>query len=201
MQDITYIGEPVSDSATFKLLPFDMQAFMLQNNGLIAYFGGIHIRGCCQEPAWHSIKEAWQGENAFWRTYRNMKHSDLPFGQDAVGNQFFLRRGQVWFMDTETGEVQSLNVDFRRFIEGVERFPQQALDLSVVGTFLQLTNGGHLEPGELLAVYPPSCIKTEGEEFNLTRMPTETRLHSLANLYEQIIRLKPGQKIRLRKDY
>ncbi|RTQ52126.1 SMI1/KNR4 family protein [Hymenobacter gummosus] len=199
MQDITYIGEPVSDSATFKLLPFDMQAFMLQNNGIIAYFGGIHIRGCCHEPAWHSLKEAWQGENAFWKTYRNMKHSDLPFGQDAVGNQFFLRRGQVWFMDAETGEIQNLNVDFRTFIVGVERFPNQALDLSAVSSFMEF--GALLQPGELLAVYPPNCVKTDEDQFNLTRMPTDVRLASLANLYEQIIRLKPGQKIRLRKDY
>lgn len=199
MQDITYIGEPVSDAATFKLLPFDMQAFMLQHNGIVAYFGGLHIRGCCHEPTWHSLKEAWQGETAFWRTYPKLKHSDLPFGQDAVGNQFFLRRGQVWHLDTETGEVQNLNVDFRMFITGVERFPAEALDLSAVAVFMQ--GGAHLMPGELLAVYPPSCVKTDGDQLNLTRMPVDVRLGSLANLYQQIIRLKPGQKIRLRKDY
>ncbi|OON67035.1 SMI1/KNR4 family protein [Hymenobacter sp. CRA2] len=200
MQDITYIGEPVSDSATFKLLPFDMQAFMLQHNGLIAYLGGIHIRGCCKEPLWHSLHEAWQGETAFWRTYTSIKQSDLPFAQDAVGNQFFLRRGQVWFLDTETGETQNLEVNFGRFIEGVDRFPDQALDLRAVITFRDL-GGGALMPGELLAVYPPYCIQAEDENFDLTRMPTDVRLGSLANLYKQIRRLKPGQKIRLRKDY
>lgn len=199
MQDITYIGAPVSDSATFKLLPFEMQAFMLQNNGLIAYFGGIHFRGCCQEPAWHSIKEAWQGEQAFWRIYKKVRQSDLPFAQDAVGNQFLLRHNQVWFLDTETGAMQNLNVDFSRFVEAVQRFPGEALDLRAVGTFMQA--GAALAPGELLAVYPPQCIQTNGEELNLTRMPVATRLDSLANLHKQVIKLKPGQQIRLRKDY
>jgi hypothetical protein len=199
MQDIIYIGEPVSDSATFKLLPFDMQAFMLQNNGLIAFGGGLHIRGCCKEPSWHSLKEAWQGPNAFWRTYRGVKQSDMPFAQDGVGNQYLLRRGEVWFLDTETGEMQSLNVNFQRFIEGVTRWPEQALDLSAVIQFMQF--GARLAPGELLAVYPPVCIKTAEDQYNLTRMPTEVRLQSLANLYQQISRLKPGQQIRLRKDY
>ncbi|UYZ60688.1 SMI1/KNR4 family protein [Hymenobacter latericus] len=199
MQDITYIGEPISDSATFKLLPFEMQAFMLQHNGMVAFLGGLHIRGCCHEPAWHSLREAWQGENAFWRTYASVKQSDLPFAQDAVGNQFLLRRGEVWWLDTETGEMENLGVDFVRFIRGVELYPDQALDLQAVSMFTNL--GAVLQPGELLAVYPPNCIKAENENFNLTRMPVDVRLGSLANLYQQIRRLKPGQKIRLRKDY
>lgn len=199
MQDIIYIGEPVSDAATFKLLPFDMQAYMLQHNGLVAFGGGLHIRGCCKEPLWHSLKEAWQGPNAFWRTYRAVKQSDMPFAQDGVGNQFLLRRGQVWFLDTETGETQNLNVGFVQFIEGVTRFPEQAIDLSHVINFMRL--GARLAPGELLAVYPPTCISSTEENYNLTRMPTDVRLQSLANLYQQISKLKPGQQVRLRKDY
>ncbi|GAB3824143.1 SMI1/KNR4 family protein [Hymenobacter jeollabukensis] len=199
MKDITYIGAPVSDAATFKLLPFDMQSFMLQNNGLIAYYGALHIRGCCQEPLWHSIRETWDGPNAFWRNYRNVKRSDLPFAEDAVGNQFLLRRGEVIFLDAETGEIQPLGVNFTGFIEGVQRFPDKALDLGPVGQFMEY--GALLQPGELLAIYPPVCVKSDDESFELTRMPTEVRLHSLAHLYKQIIKLKPGQQIRLRKDY
>ena len=65
MQDITYIGEPVSDSVTFKQLPYELQSFLLQTNGLVAYLGGLHIRGCCLEPTWHSLREAWTGDTAF----------------------------------------------------------------------------------------------------------------------------------------
>ncbi|KAA9339366.1 SMI1/KNR4 family protein [Hymenobacter busanensis] len=198
MEDVTYIGEPVSDSVTFKQLPIEMQGFLLHANGLVAYLGGLHIRGCCQEPKWHSLAEAWSGDTAFCKIYPNVKISDIPFAQDSMGNQFLLRKGIVWFLDTETGEVENLNVSFDMFIAGVERFPGRALDLSNIGTFAKL--GARLMPGELLAVFPPACIKTNGDQFKLTRMPVATRLHSLADMYRQIRRLKPGQKITVRTD-
>ncbi|WP_400191388.1 SMI1/KNR4 family protein [Hymenobacter sp. B81] len=198
MKDITYIGEPVSDSATFKQLPIELQHFLLRQNGVVAYLGGIHIRGCCHEPAWHSLREVWHGETAFHKIYPVVKETDIPFAQDAVGNQFLLRAGKVWFLDTETGQMEPLKVDFERFIVSVERFPNEALDLSAVATFRKV--GTYLQPGELLAVYPPTCIQTDGDLMRLTRMPVETRLHSLADLFNQIRRLRPGQKIRLRTD-
>ncbi|GAA4380289.1 SMI1/KNR4 family protein [Hymenobacter koreensis] len=198
MQDITYVGEPVSDAATFKQLPYELQSFLLQHNGLIAYLGGIHFRGCCHEPKWHSLREVWTGDTAFCKIYPKVKASDIPFAQDSLGNQFLLRKGVVWFLDSETGEVANLNVPFQVFLIGIERQPDQALDLSAVATFRQL--GTYLQPGELLAIFPPTCIQTDGQNVKISRMSVESRLYSLADLYRQIRRLKPGQKITVRTD-
>ena len=56
-KDITYLGSEIDDLDTYNLLPDYLKDFYLNNNGLIAYNGGLHIRGCVNFPEWHSLKE------------------------------------------------------------------------------------------------------------------------------------------------
>ena len=140
MKGILYTGGELTDLATFARLPTYLQAFLRGQNGVVAYFGGLHIRGCVAGPGWHSLAEAWQGEAAFWRVYDEVQEGDIPFGQDCVGNQFLLRGDAVLLLDTETGELADLEVDFKHFLFGAEKFPVDALGMEPLRVF-QLSGG------------------------------------------------------------
>ena len=91
MKGILYTGGELTDLVTFAKLPTYLQAFLREQNGVVAYFGGLHLRGCVTAPGWHSLAGVWQGERALWRTYAAVQKADIPFAQDCVGNQFLLR--------------------------------------------------------------------------------------------------------------
>ncbi|MBC8082493.1 MAG: hypothetical protein H7Z21_04720 [Hymenobacter sp.] len=195
MKGILYTGDELADLATFARLPVYLQAFLRERNGVVAYFGGLHIRGCVTEPAWHSLDAAWQRETAFWRTYDDVLEADIPFGQDCVGNQFLLRGDAVLLLDTETGELADLEVDFKHFLFGVEKYPLDALGMEPLRDF-QL-NGGVLRPGHLLRLYPPVCVASAQARSRVQPQPAAERLRWLADFYRQIKELPSGQPIRL----
>ncbi|SNC65959.1 hypothetical protein SAMN06265337_1449 [Hymenobacter gelipurpurascens] len=195
MKGIVYTGGELTDLVSFARLPSYMQTFLREQNGVVAYFGGLHIRGCVSEPIWHSLSEAWQGEKAFWRTYDTVVETDIPFAQDCVGNQFLLRGDAVLFLDTETGELADLEVDFKHFLFGAEKFPLDALGMEPLRGFQQ--RGGVLQPGQLLSLFPPVCINTAQEPQAKPQAAAE-RLAWLADLYLQIKNLPDGQRLNLK---
>lgn len=196
MKGIIYTGGELTDLVSFAQLPTYLQAFLREQNGVVAYFGGLHVRGCVAAPTWHALAEAWQGENAFWRTYDTVLETDVPFAQDCVGNQFLLRGDAVLFLDTETGELADLEVDFKHFLFGAEKFPVEALGLEPLRDFQRA--GGVLAPGQLLSVSPPVCIRTATEKTQLIARPAAERLAWLTAFYRQIKDLPDGQQIRFR---
>ncbi|GAB2780138.1 hypothetical protein HNQ93_001394 [Hymenobacter luteus] len=196
MRGILYTGGELTDLVSFARLPSYLQSFLREQNGVVAYFGGLHIRGCVQEPAWHSLTEAWQSERAFWRTYDEVQETDVPFAQDCAGNQFLLRGDAVLFLDTETGELADLEVDFKHFLFGAEKFPLDALGMEPLRAFQQ--RGGMLQPGQLLSLIPPVCIATASSKPTATAVPAAARLAWLADFYQQIKNLPDGQSVRLK---
>jgi hypothetical protein len=196
MKGILYTGGELTDLVSFARLPSYLQAFLREQNGVVAYFGGLHIRGCVQEPAWHALHTAWLSETAFWRTYDEVLETDIPFAQDCVGNQFLLRGDAVLFLDTETGELADLEVDFKHFLFGVEKFPLDALGMEPLRSFQQ--RGGALEPGQLLSLYPPVCIASSKNKSRLKPQAMAERLAWLADFYRQIKDLPSGQRIHLK---
>jgi len=197
MIGIRFTGAPITSATTLALLPSYLQEFLRKQNGVVAYFGGLHIRGCVGVPAWHALEEAWHGPNAFWRTYSTVLRSDIPFAQDCVGNQFLLRGDAVYFLDTETGELADLEVDFKHFLFGVEKFPVDALGMQPLRTFQQ--GGGVLHPGQLLSLYPPACIATQDKtKTSIKAVATPERLAWLAKFYQQIKDLPDGQSIQFK---
>ncbi|OWP64165.1 hypothetical protein CDA63_05405 [Hymenobacter amundsenii] len=185
MKGIIYTGGELTDLVTLARLPVYLQTFLRAQNGMVAYFGGLHLRGCVAAPGWHSLAAVWQGERALWRTYAELKKSDIPFGQDCVGNQFLLRGDAVLFLDTETGELADLDVDFKHFLFGAEKFPLDALGMEPLRTFQQA--GGVLQPGQLLSLYPPLCIATNRAAAPAAKaVPVARRLDWLADFYRQI---------------
>ena len=196
MKGTLYTGGELTDLATFARLPVYLQAFLREQNGAVAYFGGLHLRGCVAEPTWHSLGAAWQGPAAFWRTYEDVLEADIPFGQDCVGNQFLLRGDAVLLLDTETGELADLEVDFKHFLFGVEKYPVDALGMEPLRGF-QL-QGGVLQPGQLLKVFPPFCIAiNSGKPPTLEAVGIADRLAWLADFYHKIKDLPDGQTVQL----
>lgn len=196
MKGIIYTGEVITDHKLLAMLPKDLQTFLRQHNGVVAYFGGLHIRGCCVEPGWHSLRDAWQGEQALQKTYDTVLKNDIPFAQDCVGNQFLLRQGEVVFLDTETGEIAPLEVDFKHFLIGADKFPVDALGLEPLRRWQQ--QGGGLAPGQLLHVYPPVCIAADTDKATVAPVAAPKRLAFLADLYRQIKHLPDGQALTIK---
>jgi hypothetical protein len=196
MKGILYTGGELTDLATFARLPVYLQTFLREQNGVVAYFGGLHIRGCVAEPTWHSLDAAWQGPTAFWRTYNEVTESDIPFGQDCVGNQFLLLGDAELLLDTETGELADLEVDFKHFLFGVEKYPLDALGMEPLRGFQQ--QGGVLQPGQLVSVFPPFCIAVNsGKAPSLKAVAAADRLGWLADFHQKIKDLPDGQTIQL----
>jgi hypothetical protein len=194
-QGVTFVGPPVDDHEMFDRLPPDLQRFLEQANGLVAYYGGLHIRGACGEPAWHSLRVAWAGPNALHERYPAVGSEDVPFAQDAVGDQWLLRAGKVVRLLAETGDLEETGMSFAEFLAAAAQTPIDTLGLQPL---MQLqTEGGRLEPGQLLNVYPPFCTEEAASGVSLRAVPAGEQLAFLADLAAQLpatgrFRIKAG---------
>lgn len=133
--DITWAGPPIDDQQTLRKLPSDLAKLLKSVNGFIQFGGALHLRGVCRTPEWHSLLHAWESTDAFYRHYRTVKKSDVPFAQSALGDQYFIRDNIVHRLDTECDEIESLNMDFKTFLEEVQRDPIAALNLEPLEEF------------------------------------------------------------------
>ena len=131
----TYMGPPISDPDVLSLLPFDLRDSLQKMNGFIAWEGGLHLRGICREPAWHSLELFWTGEYSFSRRYPAVRKADIPFGQDCLGDQFLIRDGQVLRLRAESGDVVELKMDFLTFLDEVRWNPSPLLELEPLTRF------------------------------------------------------------------
>ena len=177
---IIYINHEVQDTEIYDLLPPEMQDFYDEINGLVAYNGGFQIRGCGTGPTWNSLDEAWKGENAFHKTYPNLKPEDIPFAQDCMGDQYVFRAGSVWHLLTETGELDDLELEFDEFIDEVTEDPIEFLALYPLLEFMEA--GNDLDPGELILPSIPFSVESEDEN-TFTKVPVQVRLDGLKEFY------------------
>ncbi len=189
---ILFKGDEIDDISTFNALPKDLQVFYKEVNGLIAYKGGLHIRGCCNEPFWHSIKEIWVGKLAFWKHYPDILDIDVPFAQDCLGDQFLIRNNKVIKLSTESGEVDFLELDLWGFFEEIEKDPVNFLGMHPLIQFSM--EGGEWEVGKILSAYPPFVLNQTGE-VSLKAQPIKERLEGLSDLFKKISRLKDGDDV------
>jgi hypothetical protein len=178
---ITYQGPAIDDEALLTLLPADLAKLLRELNGWIQFRGGLHVRGACREPTWHSLRAAWLGKQAFSRLYPGIvAPEEIPFAEDCAGDQFLLHDGEVTRLLAETGEREPLEVDLAGFLASVEEDPLENLGLAPL---LQLeAEGGGLKPGELLAAYPPFVAQESSEGVVLKAVPAAERQAFLAEL-------------------
>ncbi|HJT77983.1 MAG TPA: hypothetical protein VJ739_12340, partial [Gemmataceae bacterium] len=193
LQQVSFTGPRLDDEGSLDRLPPDLAGLLRQINGFILFHGGLHVRGACREPAWHSLRDAWEGEAAFHRLYPQVRPDDVPFAEDCMGDQFLLHDTQVWKLAAETGQVQSLGVRLGSFFERVEADPVEFLSLHPLLRFR--LDGGRLEPGQLLAAFPPFCIKESADGVRLAAISAGERRRFLADLAAQLRDVPEGCKV------
>lgn len=174
----------ITDEEIFEYVPDDLAEFYEEINGIVAFQGGLQIRGCVREPKWNSLYEAWKGEKALYKTYENLYEDDVPFAQDCMGDQYFLREEIVWMLEAETGEIHDLEIDFFDFIDEAIEDPVEFLSLHPLVQYL--SEDGDMGPGELLSCMPPlSEDVPEDTEYVIKTIPTQERLDWLAEYYKK----------------
>lgn len=195
-EQVIYRGAAIDDADILVRLSPAHRVLLTHVNGVVAFGGGIHIRGACREPAWHSIRAAWDGPLALHTLFRAVLPSDVPFAEDAVGDQFLLREGVVHRLEAETGEMVSLDLELTEFLEACRADPIGFLQLAPLQRFVR--DGGRLRPGQLLDVYPPFCTEESGAGVSLRAISAAERMGWLANFAAQIQDLPEGTSVQVR---
>jgi len=191
----TWVGPPVDDAELLVQLPLDLQRRLREIDGYVAYAGGLHVRGACHTPEWHSLRAAWFGESSIHRLFPTVRANDIPWAEDALGDQFLLRSGIVHRLEAETGHIESLAVDLAGFEQRVRADPLEYLRLAPLVQYHH--EGGTLRPGQLLSVYPPYCVAESARGVSLRAVAAADRLHWLSTLAREVGSLPDGAQLRI----
>lgn len=194
----TYIGPIMDDIVLAEAIPFDLSAVLTDVNGFIAFDGAFHVRGIAAEPLWHSLGAAWKGERALHRLFPVLSPNDVPFAQDALGDQFIFRDDHICRLEAETGELHATGMDTQDFFRALIDTPEQQLPLGFVRRFHD--EGGVLLPGQLLSVYPPLCTKESASGVSLRAISAIERVEFLAHFAQQTADLTDGSRVEFRVD-
>jgi len=188
-----YVGPPIDDEEIVGHVPPEYRELLNRVNGYVAYHGGLHVRGACVEPEWHSLRAAWLGDRAIHKLFASVRPSDVPFAEDALGDQFLVRDELVFRLHGETGELEALGVDLAGFDSAARADPVEYLALQPLEQFR--AEGGSLEPGQLLSVYPPFCVKESASGVSFRAISAAERLAFLASLAAQLQGVPDGAVI------
>jgi hypothetical protein len=180
LTNVSYEGPRLESPDALNGLPEEYAELLVMINGFVQFAGGLHVRGVCAEPEWHSLHIVWDGPLALHRHYPALTAGDVPFGQDALGDQFLLREGRVYRLNGETGELSDLNTTLSGFLEAAQADPISYLSLEPLAQFYG--EGGRLEPGQLLSAAPPFSSPESADGVTLKAVPTLERIRSLAAL-------------------
>jgi hypothetical protein len=192
---VTFRGPAIDDPEVLAAAPAQLRDLLGQVNGFIQFGGGLHVRGACREPLWHSLRWAWRSEQAFHRRYPLVQESDVPFAQDCVGDQWLLRDHRVVRLCGETGELKALDLSLVEFLEAAQADPVEFLGLHPLVQFNN--DGGILRPGELLSVAPPFCTQEAAKGVSLRALDALDRLGFLAEFSRQIASVPDGAQIKI----
>lgn len=197
LSNITYQGpEYETDQEVESLIPDNLLSLLQQLNGFIQFGGGLHVRGICKEPEWHSLRSALVGETAIHKLFPAVGPSDIPFAQDCVADQYILRDRVVYKLYSETGEIECLELGLASFLSAATTDPVEFLGLEPL---LQLQNEGvSLEPGEVIGVYPPFCTEEARKGVSLKPVAVGEALMFLSDFSKKIGSVEDGENIGVR---
>jgi hypothetical protein len=191
----SFVGTAISDEEIFGRLPQECSELLLQVNGCVLFGGGLHIRGACIDPDWHSLRRVWFGEDALSSLYRSVLPDDIPLAQNFLGDQFLLRSHSVFRLDGETGEMFDLEIGWLEFLKAAQNEPTTFLSLDLLHEYEMKV--GVLQPGYLLNVYPALCTKEASCGVSTKAIPAHEQLRFLADFAAQIAALPDGSAIRI----
>jgi len=196
LSDLIYRGSNISDQDILQDLPESYRRLLLQINGFIAFDGGLHIRGAVVAPEWHSLRFIWKGDHALYKLFTNLRSTDIPFGQDYIGDQFILREEKVYRLTAENGELKDLEMDLDGFLKRSRENPVEFLTLHPLLQFQ--SEGGKLQPGQLLNALPPYIMKESENGVTLRAIPMFEQITFLADFADQIFGVPDGVEIKLK---
>lgn len=192
---LLYSGPALDDPEILAQLPAGLAGALRLRNGCVAYLGGFHVRGACRAPAWHSLRHAWHGADALHHLFPEVEPSDVPFAEDAFGDQFLLREGAVVQLHGELGELSDAAESLEAFFTALAAGAEQVLDYQPLLTFRQA--GGELQPGQLLAAFPPFVLQADGSSRELRAVDALEQRRSLAHLARRLHGLPDGAAVKL----
>jgi hypothetical protein len=94
----------------------------------------------------------------------------------------------------ETGELEPLGVDLVGFDAAVRADPVDYLNLAPLEAFR--AEGGVLQPGQLLSVYPPYCVDNADARRSFRAIAAADRLGFLSSLAAQLRDLPDGTGVK-----
>ncbi len=189
--NITYRGPKIDDSDTLDKLPGDYRNLLFEINGFIQLNGGFHVRGACSSPNWHALSTVWSGELSLYKLFSKIEISDIPFGEDCLGDQYFIRNEVVCRLSGETGKIESLDTGLLSFIENIQKDPIEILGLQPLILFEK--KGKKLIPGQLLNAYPPFCTKESRSGVSITAVPFDEQIKYLSQLSSFLGNIPDGE--------
>lgn len=194
---ITYQGPDFQEDQEIEsLLPDNLLSLLKQINGFIQFGGGLHVRGLCNEPEWHSLRRALFGESAIHTLYPSVERTDIPFAQNCVADQYLLRGRKVYKLFAETGELENLELGLGSFLSAASIQPIEFLGIQPL---LQLQNQGrNLEPGQVIHVYPPFCTKEAKNGVSLKPISFKDAILFLSGFSKQINSVGNCERIQIR---
>jgi hypothetical protein len=192
-----FTGPAIDDVRILERLPAELTDLLSRVNGYVAYGGGLHVRGACVAPAWHSLRAAWEGEDALHALYPVVRHTDVPFAEDALGDQFLLRDGIVFRLDAEMGTLEPLDMDVADFDAAARMNASDFLRLAPLEDWR--VDGHELQPGELLEVHPPFVVEFDGER-RMRALPTIERRRNLARIAAGLRDVPNGTRVTIEPD-
>ena len=193
---LSYVGASLDDVEILPRLPPAYTRLLASQNGFVAFAGGLHVRGAVLEPHWHSIRAALVGPDALHGLFDALTPADVPFAQDALGDQYILRNDSVSRLDAETGTLDPMHLDLDGFLVAATADPVRVLRLQPLLNFQQL--GGELRPGQLISVYPPFLFRTDSNIRSYAAVSALERIRMLAKLVRETRSLPEGTKVTIR---
>jgi hypothetical protein len=190
---VSWAGPAMDDPEIAEALPSFLGSSIAEVNGFIQFGGGLHVRGACFTPGWHSLRHAWHGTAAFHRLYPTVAAGWVPFAEDCMGDQFFLAGGTILRLLAETGKVEDMACDLASFLKAANETPVEFLSLEPL---LELQrNGSALAPGELIHAYPPFCTVEAENGMSLRAVPA-LELHAFHAAFARHV-LNEGDRVRM----
>ncbi len=193
LSHVTLQGPPVDDQELLEHLPQSLVSVLTSLNGFVQFGGGLHVRGACLEPDWHSLRRAWFGPGSIRDLFPAVRQEWVPFAEDCVGDQFLLKSTDVIRLSAETGELEDMGLSLGEFLRRANADPIEFLAMEPLLQFHQ--DHGELPDGHLVHAYPPFCTKEAANGVSLGALPA----WELHQLHSELAKSLPddGGKIRI----
>jgi len=174
-------------------LQAELLAMLRLRNGFYAFEGALHVLPVGRQATVMSLKE-WNSVDLWRYEYGDLAEGLTFFAEDAFGNQFCLREGEVFSFDAETGQTDLVGLS-------IEDWASRLLfDYEFLTGFPLLHDWqvihGPVPAGSRLLPVVPFVLGGEYSLANLRLAGAVSGMRSRGNLARQICDLPDGAQVR-----